>query len=63
MCSILPIFAKPFRLAADAADLVDSPETDVSGSNCFARSTLTQLDHHSTKTQKSFLRRKTLPVC
>ena len=45
MCSILPIFAKPFRLAADAADLFVSPETDVSGSNGFSRSTLSKLDH------------------
>ena len=45
MCSNLPIFAKPFRLAADAADRFVSPVTDVSGSNGYARSTLKKLDH------------------
>ena len=53
MCSNL-FAAKPLRLAVDAADLFVSPETDVSGSNCFARSTLTQLDHHSTKNTEIF---------
>ena len=53
MCSNL-FAAKPLRLAVDAADLFVSPETDVSGSNGFARSTLTRLDHHTTKKTEIF---------
>ena len=45
MCSILPIFAKRPRFYADAADRFVSPETDVSGSNGYTRSTLKKLDH------------------